>query len=115
MDDKKLLEKYKKIVRKQYPKAFLVMLSSGYYTIGEESDDLSFKDILLEYYLPVQKTPLLAWQLASISSKTTQNLNRTHPLRIEGQKMEDKIARVEERRIRTFIEKERKIKSNIYI
>ena len=35
-----------------------------------------------------------------ISAKTNQNINRTHPLRIEGMNMEDKIARVEARRLK---------------
>jgi hypothetical protein len=39
--------------------------------------------------------------MAQAGAKCNQNLNRTHPLRIEGMDMEDKIARVEARRLKT--------------
>ena len=100
LKDKKLIEKYKKKVHNQYPSAYISCIGSGYYTIVQEGDDLETKDILADYYLQPVNNQLKAWELAFISVKTNQNLNRTHPLRIEGMNMEAKIARVEARRLK---------------
>lgn len=90
----KQIEKFKKNVQKQYPGAFLRKIGSGYYTVASEQADLTIKDILAEMlFLPVHD-PVEAWRLASTIAKTTQNLNRTHPTRLEGMEMEDKIARM---------------------
>lgn len=37
-----------------------------------------------EHLLPTTKDELEAWQYADLSVKTTQNFNRTHPIRLEG-------------------------------
>jgi hypothetical protein len=105
VQDKKTIEKCKKKVHSQYPGAYLAPLDNGYYTILQESDD-SVIDVLGELLLMPGKTPIEAWQRAVVTSKTTQNLNRTHPLRIEGMNMADKIRRVEERRNRSETNKE---------
>jgi hypothetical protein len=105
VQDKKTIEKCKKKVHSQYPGAYLAPLDNGYYTILQESDD-SIIDVLGELLLMPGKTPIEAWQRAVVTSKTTQNLNRTHPLRIEGMNMADKIRRVEERRNRSETNKE---------
>jgi hypothetical protein len=113
----KQIEKLKKKVHKQYPGAYLVELGSGYYTILQEQEDLLPKDILLEWCVPPVNNPISAWEAALTGAKVNQNLNRTHPLRIEGMNLEDKIARVEARRMRTETGKEsRKTKEyGIYI
>ena len=100
VQDKKTIEKYKKKVHKQYPGAFLAPIGSGHYTIMHERDALTLLDVLGELLLPPAKDPVTAWELAQMSSRITQNLNRTHPLRIEGMNMADKIARVEARRLK---------------
>jgi hypothetical protein len=100
VQDKNTIEKYKKRVHKQYPGAYLVSIESGWYTIIQDQSDLSQKDILAELCFTPQKDPIKAWELAQLTVKSTQNLNRTHPLRIEGMNMEDKIARVEARRLK---------------
>jgi hypothetical protein len=105
---KKKLEKYKKAVQKRYPGAYALLLNGGYYTIVQDQEDLSFKDILQEQYFNPVKSIDEAWLIASTAAKTTQNLNRTHPIRIEGMKLEDKIARVESRRIKTYSNKEQR-------
>lgn len=90
----KQIEKFKKLVHKQYPGAFLRKVGTGYYTIALEQPDLTIKDILAEMlFLPV-RDPVEAWKLASTIVKTSQNLNRTHPDRLEGMEMEDKISRM---------------------
>ena len=115
--DLKQIEKLKKKVHKQYPGAYLADLGSGYYTILQEQDDLLPKDILMEWCVPPCKSPTKAWEAALTGAKANQNLNRTHPLRIEGMNLEDKIARVEARRMRSEIAREsRKSKEyGIYI
>lgn len=100
VQDKKQIEKFKRRVHKQFPGAFLMGVGSGYYTVVQEADDLSIKDVLAEFMFNPVKDPVKAWELASTSSKTYQNINRTHPLRIEGSNMADKIARVEARRLK---------------
>lgn len=99
--NEKLIEKYKKKVHKQFPSAKLFSLPKGYYTIAVENDDLSITDVLAEYLMNPVKDPVKAWELAQTSSKVTQNLNRTHPLRIEGQKLQDKLNRIAMRRQRS--------------
>lgn len=37
-----------------------------------------------EYLLPPTQDELQAWKYAELSVKTTQNFNRTHPVRLEG-------------------------------
>lgn len=100
VQDKKTIEKYKKRVHKQYPGAYLVGIGSGYYTIMQEQEDLSQLDVLGELLLSPVKDPVAAWEMAQMTARTTQNLNRTNPLRIEGMDMADKIARVEARRLK---------------
>jgi hypothetical protein len=107
--DEKLIAKYKTKVHTQFPKAFLSS-RQGLYTIVQEQDDLSVKDILSELCIAPQTTPLKAWEMAQISAKTTQNFNRTHPLRLEGYDAEDKIARIEGRKLRSGKEKSAKRK-----
>jgi len=113
----KQIEKLKKKVHKQYPGAYMVNVGAGYYTILQEQDDLLPKDILAEWCLPPADSPVKAWEAALTGAKVNQNLNRTHPLRIEGMNLEDKIARVEARRLRSETAKEsRKSKEyGIYI
>lgn len=113
--ESKLIEKYKRKVHKQYPGAYLSLIGNGYYTIVQEQDDLSTKDILAEYCFAPVKEVIKAWELAQTSARTTQNLNRTHPLRIEGMNMEDKIARVEARRIKSDLLKESRKRSKFDI
>jgi hypothetical protein len=108
-EDKKLIEKYRKKVHTQFPKAFLSS-RKGKYTIVQEQSDLTLKDVLSELCIPPQDTPVLAWQMAQVSAKTTQNFNRTHPLRVEVYDSEDKIARIEGRKLRSGNEKPSKSK-----
>lgn len=96
----KQVEKFKKLVHKQYPGAFLRKVGSGYYTIALEQPDLTIKDILAEMLFMPVRDPIEAWKLASTIVKTTQNLNRTHPDRLEGMEMEDKISRMALRQAR---------------
>jgi len=111
-DKKKILNTYKKKVQKKYPGAFVAGIGTRY-TILKEHDDLTVTDILAELFFNPAKDEFTAWELAALTVKTEQNLNRTHPLRIDGMKMEDKIARVEARKIRNETLKHSR-KSDIY-
>jgi uncharacterized protein Veg len=104
--DRKLIEKHKKKVYKLYPGSFLVQLDKENFTIRQERDDLSILDVLSELCLLPAETPVKAWERAALTTKTTQNFNRTHPLRIEGMQMAEKIARVEARRMKSEIGRE---------
>jgi len=111
--DKKLIEKYKKKVHKQFPGAYLLATANGY-TIVQEQDDLLLKDILSEFFIPPTTTPVKAWEHAQGNAKIFQNLNRTHPLRIEGMEMEDKMARIEARKTRRDEKSIKSSKFDIY-
>jgi hypothetical protein len=100
VQEEKLVNKYKRKVHTQYPGAYLVAIGTKHYTIAQEQDDFVLTDVLAEFCIPPQTDPIKAWELAQFSAKTNQNINRTHPLRIEGMNMEDKIARVEARRLK---------------
>ena len=55
-------------------------------------------DLMEEHLLPPTKDPDEAWKLADISLKMTQNINRTHPLRIERHHSEDTKDRINNRK-----------------
>jgi len=101
IEQKKLIEKYKKKVHTQYPGAYLQSVGSHYTIVQERQDSLGVLDVLSEFCFIPQKDPVKAWELAQVASKTNQNLNRTHPLRIEGMELEDKIARMEARKLKS--------------
>ena len=48
VQEKKLIEKYKKKVCKQYPGAYLTAIGKTHYTIMQEQDGLQPKDIVAE-------------------------------------------------------------------
>ena len=113
--EKKLIEKYKKKVHTQYPGAYLASVGSHYTIVQEQQDSFALLDVLSEFCFMPQKNPVKAWELAQTAAKTNQNLNRTHPLRIEGMVMEEKIARMEARRLKSEenrISKKRKDQNN---
>lgn len=99
--EKKLIETYKKKVHTQYPGAYLQAIGSYYTIVQEQQNNFAQLDILSEFCFMPQKDPVKAWELAQVSAKTNQNLNRTHPFRIEGMQLEDKIARMEARRMKS--------------
>ena len=115
VQNKKVIEKYKKKVKSKYPGAFASKLSNGKFTIQQEQDDLTVKDILAEMFLLPVDTEIKAWELAQYSVKIAQNLDRTHPLRIEGMNLEDKLARVEARKHRAETKRESRKNDDSYI
>jgi hypothetical protein len=97
------IEKFRKIVHKMYPKAFICKRNNKF-TVIQEQQDLSTIDVLQELYFNPTNSIEKAWELAASVVKTNQNLLRTHPLRIEGQTLEDKLARIESRKNKKYNE-----------
>lgn len=75
----KEIEKVKKRVLKKVPTAKLKKDDCGNLYVEYRGINLS-----AEYLLPTTTDELEAWQYAELSVKTTQNFNRTHPIRLEG-------------------------------
>lgn len=115
LQNKKIIDKCKKKVRIKYPGAFASKLSNGKFTIRQEQEDLTVRDILADLFFLPTDTEIKAWELALLSVKTQQNLDRTHPLRIEGMNLEDKLVRVEARKLRIETKKETRKNKDSYI
>lgn len=101
-----LIKKYKRNVYKQFPNAHLHLTPNGYYTIVQEMEDLTYKDILFEYCFPPTSSELEAWKVAERCSKVNQNINRTHPLKVEASDIISKLERIENRRLKNANSKE---------
>ena len=111
-DEKNLIRKYQKKVYSIYPKAFVKRIGRNF-TIVQEQDDLSIKDILAEMLILPQPTQVKAWEMAQISAKTTQNFNRTHPQRMDvSSHDEKKMSRIESRKNRGGLGESKKCKRN---
>jgi hypothetical protein len=84
-----------KRVLKEYPNAKCTLNDNGEYIIVVD-------DVILaeEYFLPPAYDTLSAWANAALACKTTQNFNRTHPLRMDLTNIEDKLLRMEKRKKR---------------
>ncbi len=106
----KLIEKLKRNVHKQFPKAYIQATSYGY-TIAQDQLDLSTKDLLAEYCILPAKDVITAWQLAQTISKVNQNINRTHPLKVEASDLQERLERIEMRRLKVSDTKKSKIYS----
>ncbi len=91
----KRLEKAKKAVLKKIPNALLKIDFYGYCYILDGDIDLSE-----EYLLPETKSPTEAWELALLSIRTTQNFNRTHPMKVDIELSEKKLGRIRKRKAR---------------
>lgn len=93
--------KLKKIVQKRYPGAYTSHVGNKY-TIVYEDDTLNLHDILAEMLFLPTASELEAWKLASTVSKTIQNINRTHPDRLDSVVSEEKILRMSRRQQRAM-------------
>jgi len=82
-----------KRVLKEYPNAKCTIDDNGHYIVIVD-------DIILaeEYFLPPAMDALSAWTNAAVACKTTQNFNRTHPMRMDLANIEDKLLRMEKRK-----------------
>ena len=99
-------------VLKKIPNAKIYSASNGYF-IGFESDG-GIVNLLADMLLPNQETKEKAWECALLSVKTTQNFNRTHPLKVDMYSELDKLERIEKRKNRGKITSEKLNDHNIY-
>ena len=97
-DQEKLRDKFKRHVDKFYPKSYAKQVTGSKYTIESLNEDYEVTDVLAtQYFLPTNSI-IEAWQLAASVCKTTQNINRTHPIKVELSDVEGKYERVKNRR-----------------
>ena len=99
-------------VLKKIPNAKLYSATNGYF-IGYESDE-GIVNLLADQLLPNQESKEKAWECALLSVKTSQNFNRTHPLRVDMYSELDKQERMEKRKNKGKINKEKLNDHNIY-
>jgi hypothetical protein len=88
--DVKTIEKFKRRVHKQYPGAFHREIKKGYFTILQEKDDLSVVDVLADSLMLPCTNLIQAWENAAMSVQITQNINRTHPLKLDALDLSEK-------------------------
>jgi len=82
----------KKRVLKQYPNASVEYTNTG---IQIMSGDVYIAE---EFYLPATNCEDKAWEYAALACKTSQQFNRTHPMRMDLVDIESKINRINRRR-----------------
>lgn len=95
------IDRLKKIVRTQYPGARLSKTRSGKFTIVQEQDDLSIKDLFSEFLFPPSESEFMAWERAASVVKIEKNFNRSHPLKSEISDIELKMQRISNRNKRS--------------
>ena len=66
--------------------------------------DVNGVNLSEEHLFPPTKDPHRAWELADISLRVTQNINRTHPLRVDSYSNKDTKNRIVNRRRRKNID-----------
>ena len=90
------MEKNIKRVLKDYPNAIMGKKEDGSFVVLDEYH----YPIAEEFYLPPALTEDEAWDHAALACKTTQNFNRTHPMRMDLKGIESKMSRIEKRKKR---------------
>lgn len=86
-------EKIMRRVLKKAPTARMLFDSQKNLYIDVDGVNLSE-----EHLLPPTKDPHLAWEMADLSLKVTQNINRTHPLKTEFGVINETKNRINRRR-----------------
>lgn len=94
------MNRYQKRVLRDFPKARIGYNEYGEYVVMNGDDCITD-----EYFMPGAVTEEQAWEYASIACRTTQNFNRTHPLRDTSESFEDRILRFERRKTNTNAKK----------
>ena len=89
------MNKFKKKVIKQFPKAYAELSSNGIRIINQG------EFLAEEFYMPNTHCEDTAWEYAAIACRVTQNFNRTHPMRMDLSAIESKINRINLRRRRS--------------
>jgi len=84
----------KKRVLRDHPKAYVDHDGTGYKIMAGN------KFIAEDYYLPATDSLDTAWEYAALACKTTQNFNRSHPMRMDLSTVESKLNRIDNRKRR---------------
>jgi len=84
----------KKRVLRDHPNAYVDHDNNGYKIMTGE------KFIAEDYYLPDTHDLDTAWEYAALACKTTQNFNRSHPMRMDLSTVEGKYNRIDNRKRR---------------
>jgi len=101
------IERLRKIVIAQYPGSRIWKTRRGKFTIVQEQEDLTVKDLLSEFFFPAAESELEAWESAASVVKIEKNFNRTHPLKANLFDIESKMQRVSIRNINSARNKKR--------
>jgi len=89
------MTKFQKQVLKKYPNARVEYEMNECFIVN---GDTMLSD---EYLMPVTDDPEKAWEYAAIACRTTQNFNRTHPLRVDNRDVEARVQRILNRKKRS--------------
>jgi len=96
MQQNKELLKAQKATWKRYPNAKAARDAAGrWYIYWNE------QDIFEELFLPHTNTELDAWKHGSLTAKTVQNFNRTHPDKVDTKLAEEKTSRISRRKLKS--------------
>ena len=87
-------ERIKKRVLRDYPNASVDYDGDGYKIM---SGDIF---IARDYFMPETYNLDQAWEYAALACKTTQNFNRSHPMRMDLSNLENKLNRINKRKKR---------------
>ena len=91
--DKAKFKRLQKKVIAKYPKAKTIRDSSGLYYVHDGEGNF----LTNEYMIPNQKTIAEAWFWFADTMKINQNIERTHPKRMDLKSFEAKFARISKR------------------
>ena len=91
--DKTKFKRLKKKVMAKYPNAKTMVDSNGLYYVHYGEDNF----LTTEYMIPNQKTVAEAWFWIADVMKVNQNIERTHPKRMDLKSFEAKFARISKR------------------
>jgi len=91
--DKAKFKRLKKKVLTKYPKASTQRTSDGKYFVSDGVGN----ELMKEYMIPTQDTVAAAWFWLADVMKVNQNIERTHPNRMDLKSFEAKFARISKR------------------
>lgn len=91
--DKKAFKRLKNKVLKKYPKASTRITTDGKYFVSVGVDN----SLLDEYMIPPQSTVTAAWYWMAETIRVDQNIERTHPNRMDIGSFEKKFNRISQR------------------
>ena len=91
--DKKAFKRLKNKVLKKYPNASTRMTEDGLYFVSDGADN----KLLEEYMIPPQPSVAEAWYWMAETMRVNQNIERTHPNRMDIGTFEKKFNRISQR------------------